>query len=249
MPDSGSRTSPPRWSCRPTAGSDSSRQRASKAPAPPVLPPRERAQVAGPLKRTDCSLVSDGAAALIVVQGFLPMSQCDSVRLEECAKAWNEALLQAGLWLSDLSLVETHDCFTIADPIEYEAMDLVPVGRDARSGRPGCRCMCCRRCNCATRPATYRSWTAVRRHLQQGQCCGSKLCQHPRPDPLSDQTHRSRRSRPRVPGGTRRRQVATSVRGARLDDREGYDLAPPNRGKIIFGILLQNACLDSCKHR
>lgn len=107
--------------------------------------------VAGPLKRTDCSLVSDGAAALVLmapelardapravgfrarahVQDFLPMSKRDIIRFEGCTVAWQRALSQAGLSLDDLSFVETHDCFTIAELIEYEAMGLVPVGRGA----------------------------------------------------------------------------------------------------------------------
>src|SRR5258705_1365912 len=98
--------------------------------------------VAGPLKRTDCSLVSDGAAALVLadeatartlgkavgfraaahVQDFLPMSRRDILKFEGCALAWRHALTEAGLSLTDLSLVETHDCFTIAELIEYEAM-------------------------------------------------------------------------------------------------------------------------------
>src|SRR6201988_3094934 len=107
--------------------------------------------VAGPLKRTDCSLVSDGAAAVVVadvetalaldkavvfraaehVQDFLPMSRRDILRFEGCAQAWKRALAQPGLTLGDLSFVETHDCFTIAELIEYEAMGLVPEGRGA----------------------------------------------------------------------------------------------------------------------
>jgi acetyl-CoA C-acetyltransferase len=34
--------------------------------------------------------------------------------------------------LDDLSFVETHDCFTIAELIEYEAMGLAPAGQGAR---------------------------------------------------------------------------------------------------------------------
>src|SRR5919197_2529324 len=97
-------------------------------------------RVAGPLKRTDCSLVSDGAAAVVLadvetalrlkkavafraaehVQDFLPMSKRDILKFEGCAEAWKRALASAGVGLSDLSLVETHDCFTIAELIEYE---------------------------------------------------------------------------------------------------------------------------------
>jgi len=107
--------------------------------------------VAGPLKRTDCSLVSDGAAALVLadvetalrldkaiafraaahVQDFLPMAKRDILKFEGCALAWKQALSQAGVTLNDLSFVETHDCFTIAELIEYEAMGLVPEGRGA----------------------------------------------------------------------------------------------------------------------
>jgi acetyl-CoA C-acetyltransferase len=107
--------------------------------------------VAGPLKRTDCSLVSDGAAAVVLadvetalamdkavvfraaehVQDFLPMSRRDILKFEGCAEAWKRALAKAGLALGDLSFVETHDCFTVAELIEYEAMGLVPEGRGA----------------------------------------------------------------------------------------------------------------------
>jgi acetyl-CoA C-acetyltransferase len=107
--------------------------------------------VAGPLKRTDCSLVSDGAAAVVLadvetalamdkavvfraaehVQDFLPLSRRDILRFEGCAEAWKRALAQARLTLGDLSFVETHDCFTVAELIEYEAMGLVPEGRGA----------------------------------------------------------------------------------------------------------------------
>ena len=109
-------------------------------------------RVAGPLKRTDCSLVSDGAAALVLadvatglrlrkavafraaehVQDFLPMSKRDVLKFEGCSEAWQRALANAGIALTDLSFVETHDCFTIAELIEYEAMGLVPEGQGAR---------------------------------------------------------------------------------------------------------------------
>src|SRR5207302_7708822 len=77
--------------------------------------------VAGPLKRTDCSLVSDGAAALVLadedtacamgkavavrgaahVQDFLPMSKRDILQFEGCTVAWQRALQSAGVQLSD----------------------------------------------------------------------------------------------------------------------------------------------------
>jgi acetyl-CoA C-acetyltransferase len=113
--------------------------------------------VAGPLKRTDCSLVSDGAAAVVLtdeetaramgkavavrgaahVQDFLPMARRDILKFEGCALAWQQALAAAGVGLGDLSFVETHDCFTIAELIEYEAMGLVPEGRGASAMKDG----------------------------------------------------------------------------------------------------------------
>ena len=113
--------------------------------------------VAGPLKRTDCSLVSDGAAAVVIadvetalqlnkaiafratahVQDFLPMSKRDILKFEGCSAAWQQALAQAGIKLGDISFVETHDCFTIAELIEYEAMGLVPEGQGARAIKEG----------------------------------------------------------------------------------------------------------------
>ena len=108
--------------------------------------------VAGPLKRTDCSLVSDGAAALILTdyqtalgckkavafratahaQDFLPMSKRDVLKFEGCREAWSRALNIAGIALDDLSFVETHDCFTIAELIEYEAMGLANPGEGSK---------------------------------------------------------------------------------------------------------------------
>ena len=113
--------------------------------------------VARPLKRTDCSLVSDGAAALVMadeetartlnkavrfraavqVNDVLPLSRRDPTAFEGAAEAWRRALADAGLTLDDLSFVETHDCFTIAELIEYEAMGLVPAGQGARAALEG----------------------------------------------------------------------------------------------------------------
>jgi acetyl-CoA C-acetyltransferase len=47
--------------------------------------------------------------------------------------AWKKALSAAHIKLSDLDFVETHDCFTIAELIEYEAMGLVPQGHGAQA--------------------------------------------------------------------------------------------------------------------
>lgn len=113
--------------------------------------------VAGPLKRTDCSLVSDGAAALVLtdvetamskrkavmfrarnqVNDLLPMSKRDMTYLTGCQKAWEGALDKAGMSLGDLDLVETHDCFTIAELMQYEAMGLTAPGEGAKAALEG----------------------------------------------------------------------------------------------------------------
>ena len=108
--------------------------------------------VAPPLKRTDCSLVSDGAAALILtdddtarampravrfraaahVNDFLPLSRRDPTRFDGAAHAWSQALAEAGVSVDELSFAEVHDCFTIAELLAYEAMGLAAPGGGAR---------------------------------------------------------------------------------------------------------------------
>ena len=113
--------------------------------------------VAGPLRRTDCSLISDGAAALVIahpdvaadleraiafrarnqVNDVLALSRRDPTEFAGARGAWQKSLAEAGVTLDDLSLVETHDCFTIAELLEYEAMGLAPRGQGGRVIREG----------------------------------------------------------------------------------------------------------------
>jgi acetyl-CoA C-acetyltransferase len=65
------------------------------------------------------------------------MAKRDILKFEGCAQAWKRALAAAGTTLDDLSFVETHDCFTIAELIEYEAMGLAPEGRGATAIKEG----------------------------------------------------------------------------------------------------------------
>jgi acetyl-CoA C-acetyltransferase len=71
------------------------------------------------------------------VQDFLPMSKRDVLKFEGWAQAWHRALAGAGIALTDLSFVETHDCSTIAELIEYEAMGLVGEGQGGRAVAEG----------------------------------------------------------------------------------------------------------------
>ena len=113
--------------------------------------------VASPLKRTDCSTVADGAAAAVVtdigtalgmkkavvfrasqhVNDVLPMSKRDVLAMEAPRLAWSRAMDQAGISLGDLSLAVVHDCFTIAELLEYEAMGLTGEGCGAKAIKEG----------------------------------------------------------------------------------------------------------------
>ncbi|MGF1660290.1 MAG: acetyl-CoA acetyltransferase [Rubrimonas sp.] len=113
--------------------------------------------VAGPLRRTDCSMISDGAAAIVLADAetaqrlsravafrarvqrndAMPMSRRDPLAFEGARQAWARALDGAGIGLDDLDLVESHDCFTIAEMIEYEAMGLTAPGEGWRAVREG----------------------------------------------------------------------------------------------------------------
>ncbi|WP_421850376.1 acetyl-CoA acetyltransferase [Oricola sp.] len=114
-------------------------------------------RVAGPLRRTDCSLVSDGAAALVVTDretadglaraiafrarahknDVFPLSRRDMTEFAGARAAWDAAKTTAGVALDDLDFVETHDCFTVAEMIEYEAMGLTQPGKGWTAAREG----------------------------------------------------------------------------------------------------------------
>jgi acetyl-CoA C-acetyltransferase len=108
--------------------------------------------VAGRLLRTDCSLVSDGAAALVVagadaargaaravaVRGRcqandrLPIAtRPDPLAFAGAAAAFRGALAEACTTLAELDLLETHDCFTIAELLQYEAFGIAAPGKAA----------------------------------------------------------------------------------------------------------------------
>lgn len=109
--------------------------------------------IAAPLRLTDCSLISDGAAAIILaspararsmrrqvairsmvqVNDFLPLSRRDMLAFEGPQRAIHGALREAGVTLNDLSFAEVHDCFTIAELLIYEAMGLAPRGEGHRA--------------------------------------------------------------------------------------------------------------------
>ena len=115
--------------------------------------------VSGPLRRMDCSLISDGAAAMVLVSeaglkhfgfnravkfraaqqvnDYMPVSRRDILKLAGAREAWQRSFKEAGCSLDDLSLVETHDCFTIAELLEVEAMGLAADGCGAQVVKEG----------------------------------------------------------------------------------------------------------------
>ncbi len=113
--------------------------------------------IAAPLKKTDCSLVSDGAAALVLVaedmlgdvakaarlrgvaqvNDLLPMSRRDLLAFDGPRRAIHAAYDRAGISVADLDVAEVHDCFTIAELMIYEAMGLAAHGHAADLLRGG----------------------------------------------------------------------------------------------------------------
>jgi acetyl-CoA C-acetyltransferase len=109
--------------------------------------------IAAPLRLSDCSLITDGAAAIVLasakrarqfrrevlisgtsqVNDLLPIAQRDMLAFEGPQRAIHTALRKAGVTLADLSFAEVHDCFTIAELLIYEAMGLAPRGEGHRA--------------------------------------------------------------------------------------------------------------------
>ena len=113
------------------------------------------------LRVSDCSQVTDGAAAVILATaeglaklgqtvsecvevrayGFAtnPLGQvADLLRLDTAAAAASEALGDAGIGPNDVDVAEVHDCFTIAELMMYEAVGWAEPGHGAEmihSGR------------------------------------------------------------------------------------------------------------------
>jgi acetyl-CoA C-acetyltransferase len=116
--------------------------------------------VADPLTVYDCSLVSDGAAALVLapldrarslssrfVRILSVVQTSDRVALDEksditvfpaVAAAGRHAYRAAGLGPNDIDFAEVHDCFTIAEVIATEDLGFVKKGDGGRFAAGGC---------------------------------------------------------------------------------------------------------------
>jgi acetyl-CoA C-acetyltransferase len=112
--------------------------------------------VADPLRRTDCSPVSDGAAAVVLslaptggaaapvrlagfgqANDFFPAERRDPTAFAATRASWQRALAMAGVGLEGLDFAEVHDCFTIAELLMYEAMGLTEPGQGPRALEEG----------------------------------------------------------------------------------------------------------------
>jgi len=113
--------------------------------------------IAPPLRLTDCSLITDGAAAIVLtadecagtfvnrvrfraaehVNDYLPMSRHDLLKFEGPRLAISRALSAAGVTIDDIDFAEVHDCFTIAELLIYEALGIAPEGRGIQALEDG----------------------------------------------------------------------------------------------------------------
>jgi acetyl-CoA C-acetyltransferase len=115
--------------------------------------------IAEPLTIYDCSLISDGAAAVLLVASerakeFTPDPVCvrgvaqasDRLALHEkpdittfaaVRAAAGKAYRMAGLGPGDIDFAELHDCFTIAEIIALEDLGFVPRGQGGPASADG----------------------------------------------------------------------------------------------------------------
>jgi acetyl-CoA C-acetyltransferase len=120
--------------------------------------------VADPLTIYDCSLVSDGAAAVVIVplalaseftckpvrvlgiaqtSDFLALDEKPSITTFEAVRAAaQKAYEMAGVHALDIEFAEVHDCFTIAEIISIEDLGFVPKGEGGPYTLAGNTCLC-----------------------------------------------------------------------------------------------------------
>lgn len=118
-----------------------------------ALPPEKNPPIAPPLRLHDCSLVTDGAAALVIMRtdaakstgkkaveiagiGHVNERLAISVRnnmheLSAGKEAVRRAFAEARITAADVDLAEVHDCFSVAQILTTEALGL---SRDGKAG-------------------------------------------------------------------------------------------------------------------
>src|SRR6478736_5393005 len=111
------------------------------------------AHVAPPLKVSDCSQITDGAASVVLVSGryldkigrdknkvvqllgyghttdYLPLDKKDAPTFSIARKAAEKAFRMANLKPRDLHGADVHDCFSITEIVAYEILGLAEPGK------------------------------------------------------------------------------------------------------------------------
>lgn len=109
------------------------------------MPDEKNPIIADPLRLYDCSLITDGAAALVLTTlenakaiknevveiaaleaacDYLPMSKRANYEFTAGKIAVKKAYEKAKISVEDLDFAEVHDCFTIAEILAYEALGI-----------------------------------------------------------------------------------------------------------------------------
>jgi acetyl-CoA acetyltransferase len=117
--------------------------------------------VAPPLKVSDCSQITDGSAALVLVSGkyldkhgidksklvrllgyglatdYLALEKKDAPTFSTARKAADKAFGMANLKPRDMHGAEVHDCFSITEICAYEILGLAEAGKGAQLAMTG----------------------------------------------------------------------------------------------------------------
>ncbi len=112
------------------------------------IPDEKNPMIAYPLRLHDCSLISDGAAAVILssdktdksVEIAATSSASDYLNivgsnrnnyfLDGAAEAAKKAFEEANMTINDIQVAEVHDCFTITELLIYSALGLAEKGKE-----------------------------------------------------------------------------------------------------------------------
>ena len=117
--------------------------------------------VASPLKVSDCSQITDGAASVVLVSGkyldrigrdkskmarllgfghttdYLALDKKDAPTFSIARQAAEKAFAMAKLKPTDIQGAEVHDCFSITEIVAYEILGLAELGQGAELARSG----------------------------------------------------------------------------------------------------------------
>ena len=117
--------------------------------------------MAPPLKVSDCSQITDGAASVVLVSGkylerisrdksktarllgfghttdYLPLDKKDAPTFSTARKAAEKAFGMANLKPRDMQGAEVHDCFSITEIVAYEILGLAESGKGVELVKSG----------------------------------------------------------------------------------------------------------------